>query len=467
MYYADYDNEPQLCFSSLELRDFINIGHGRIQVDRSSPILGIYGPNGSGKSTVVKAFKVLRDLFADGICRNVYGYTEYEGIIRQGKGKASLMFSFDVLKKNGTVRGQLEYKVSVRNGSKDLLISEERLSYIDAEGRSTELYKIGARTNKEDIQRISRETEELRAETVNTDIQEKLKEIYKATQKEGCSFLSEKGILYGYVTSSPVDPESFGLERLSTWSYTMAEALNEFACSDLFIFDSYDESIIRKGEFHSNSKGKHVYSITSEGKIAQSFNADSAEELYRDISKNIIEPANSMIKSIIPGEALTLKHDEDNGFIIYSCRNGLEVPVGRESFGVRKIINLVQLLDKVLISKCALLVVDELDAGLYEYYLGNLLTFIRDCSNPRKGTLLFTAHNLYALELVSKSSIFFTTENPERRFVTMKAVKASNNLRDMYIRTIGFGGQKEQLAPEFEESYIVLSMARASMEEGK
>ena len=77
-----------------------------------------------------------------------------------------------------------------------------------------------------------------------------------------------------------------------------------------------------------------------------------------------------------------------------------------------------------------LLAIDELDAGIFEYMLGELLDIFQ---NSAKGQLIFTSHNLRAIEMLDKESIMFSTANPENRYIHMKNVKGSNNLRSMYI----------------------------------
>lgn len=50
------------------------------------------------------------------------------------------------------------------------------------------------------------------------------------------------------------------------------------------------------------------------------------------------------------------------------------------------------------------LVIDELDSGVFEYLLGELLSVFSDGG---KGQLIFTSHNLRALEMLNKQSIYF------------------------------------------------------------
>ncbi|EGG92651.1 hypothetical protein HMPREF0491_01170 [Lachnospiraceae oral taxon 107 str. F0167] len=71
--------------------------------------------------------------------------------------------------------------------------------------------------------------------------------------------------------------------------------------------------------------------------------------------------------------------------------------------------------------------------------------------------------NLRALEMLDKESIMFSTVNPNNRYIHMKNVKDSNNLRSMYIRSITLGGQEE---PIYEETDS-LKIARAFRKAGK
>lgn len=84
--------------------------------------------------------------------------------------------------------------------------------------------------------------------------------------------------------------------------------------------------------------------------------------------------------------------------------------------------------------------IDELDAGIFEYLLGELLQII---SEKGKGQLMFTSHNLRPLETIDKGFIAFTTTNPANRYIRFNNIKTNNNLRDFYYRDIILGEQEE------------------------
>jgi len=97
------------------------------------------------------------------------------------------------------------------------------------------------------------------------------------------------------------------------------------------------------------------------------------------------------------------------------------------------------------------LAVDELDAGIFEYLLGEILEIIQDRA---KGQLVFTSHNLRPLEKLNKESLIFTTTNPKNRYIRFTNVKETNNLRSFYYRGIKLGGQDEEVYEKTEKHRI-------------
>ena len=88
------------------------------------------------------------------------------------------------------------------------------------------------------------------------------------------------------------------------------------------------------------------------------------------------------------------------------------------------------------------LVVDELDSGIFEYLLGELLGVLEE---EMKGQLIFTSHNLRVLEKLNYKNIVCSTTNPNNRYIPLQGVGANNNNRDFYIKSITVRGQKEVL----------------------
>ena len=110
------------------------------------------------------------------------------------------------------------------------------------------------------------------------------------------------------------------------------------------------------------------------------------------------------------------------------------------------------------VSHIICLVVEELDAGIFEYMLGELLDIF---NKSAKGQMIFTSHNLRALEMLDKENIIFSTANPENRYIRMKSVRDTNNLHNLYIRSITLGGQDEVIYEETDSLKISRAFRKA------
>ena len=129
-----------------------------------------------------------------------------------------------------------------------------------------------------------------------------------------------------------------------------------------------------------------------------------------------------------------------------------------ESEGIKKIISVLNLLIGVYNRSSMTVAIDELDAGVFEYLLGELLRIIAE---KGKGQLIFTSHNLRPLETIDKGFIAFTTTNPDQRYIRMTNVKSTNNLRDFYYRDIMLGEQNEPVYEPTNNYDIALALREA------
>ena len=144
---------------------------------------------------------------------------------------------------------------------------------------------------------------------------------------------------------------------------------------------------------------------------------------------------------------------------LLSKRDGIPpIPIRMESEGIIKIISILNALIQAFGNASICLVIDELDAGIFEYMLGELLDIFHKSA---RGQLIFTSHNLRALEMLKKDSIMFSTANPNNRYIHMRNMKASDNLRDAYLRSITLGGQIEEIYSETDSFKIARKRAEA------
>ena len=141
-----------------------------------------------------------------------------------------------------------------------------------------------------------------------------------------------------------------------------------------------------------------------------------------------------------------------------SLKNSRVVPLQYESEGIKKIISVMNLLIGVYNQSSLTVAIDELDSGVFEYLLGELLHIIAE---KGKGQLVFTSHNLRPLETLDRGFIAFTTTNPENRYIRLTNVKPNNNLRDFYYRDIMLGEQSEPVYEPTNNYDIALAFREA------
>ena len=142
----------------------------------------------------------------------------------------------------------------------------------------------------------------------------------------------------------------------------------------------------------------------------------------------------------------------------YSQKNKKEIALRYESEGIKKIVSILQLLIVVYNNDSITVAIDELDSGIFEYLLGEILRIISEKGN---GQLIFTSHNLRPLETIDKGFIAFTTTNVNNRYIRFSNVKNNNNLRDFYYRDIILGEQDEPVYETTNNYEIALAFREA------
>lgn len=419
-------------------------------------ILGIYGQNGSGKTAIVDALYFLQKVMigAD-LDQSLEDYMDMDSDV------AEIFADFNLFM-NGIVF-EIGYRLSLSREEKVVVISRETLSGAKNEN--------GIRTNKTvfmDYQRDQTNTifkpqkrlDEILEE--NKDIKTDLIVARKMAEKSNCSYIfgeSSRDIFCREYKN--------GFQQFSV----IISSLFEFALKDLFVIRNTHSGVIsanfvlpmafRIENDNMGAKGDFTVSLTEPILV---------DEERKNLLETIVEQINIVLYTIIPGLQVTIKNygkqsldDGEEGWKLelMSKREGMkEIPIRMESEGIIKIISILNALIQAFGNSSICLVIDELDSGIFEYMLGELLDIFKKSA---KGQLIFTSHNLRALEMIDKESIMFSTTNPNNRYIHMKNVRESNNLRNMYIRSITLGGQSEEIYEETDS----LKIARAFRKAGR
>lgn len=456
---------PIVRLSSLQLTNIKNVKRGTIYMPNTvnkilsadkAELLGIYGQNGSGKTAIVDALYFLQKVMIGADFDQ-----SLEDYMNMDSDTAEIFADFNLFM-NGIVF-EIGYRLSLSREEKVVVISRETLSGAKNEN--------GIRTNKTvfmDYQRDQTNTifkpqkrlDEILEE--NKDIKTDLIVARKMAQKSNCSYIfgeSSRDIFCREYKN--------GFQQFSV----IISSLSEFALKDLFVIRNTHSGVI-SGNFvlpmafriendNMGAKGDFTVSLTEPILV---------DEERKNLLETIVEQINIVLYTIIPGLQVTIKNygkqsldDGEEGWKLelMSKREGMkEIPIRMESEGIIKIISILNALIQAFGNPSVCLVIDELDSGIFEYMLGELLDIFKKSA---KGQLIFTSHNLRALEMIDKESIMFSTTNPNNRYIHMKNVRESNNLRNMYIRSITLGGQSEEIYEETDS----LKIARAFRKAGR
>lgn len=394
-----------------------------------SEIIGIYGQNGSGKTAVVEAMHMLRLILSGNPLPENSG--DY---IHQAAESAELSFEFDVQLHQETCAVYYQAELE-RYGSSSAGISKEKLSYkmIPSQG-SADLQAAPVAASPQ----VSNKKETI----IEFDAQEKgyafrplknLKRLNHKSPENNVDLLVSKKMSQKNRTSFIFSDDTYEILRNA---YDFADyrdiifGLRHYAHSKLFIIQ------------HGNGYQDSPLALREPSVVPA--------EVYESMKK-AAEQINIVLSAIIPGLETDIKNygsqlgsDGSRGIRVeaVSRRQGLEIPMRYESDGIKKIISILSSMIKMYNDPSVCLVVDELDSGIFEYLLGELLEILAE--NAR-GQLIFTSHNLRPLEKLSTDSLIFTTTNPKNRYYRFSGKNGRESLRGRYYRCISLGGQRENL----------------------
>lgn len=457
--------ESVVRLASLNILNIKNVRSGQIVLPmafrkqlsyRHAEVLGLYGQNGSGKTAVIDTLYYLQGIMVGNTLEEEL--VDYIGI---NNNQAEITADFNIFA--GSTIYEVSYRVILQRKEKRAEIIRESLSCAVNEGE--------CRSNKTvfmDYQRSDRDTifsPKKRLNEVIEDNEENKTDLIvarKMAEKENCSYIFGESSRDIFCRNYEND--------FRHYSETI-KALFKFALKDLFVIRNSHSGVISANVLLPMAFRIEQNEIGMKGDLAVPLTEPVIlDEERKNILDTILEQVNMVLFTIIPGMKIAvydhgrqLTDSGENGYRveIVSIRDNMPpIPIRMESEGIIKIISILNILIQAFGNYSVCLAVDELDAGIFEYMLGELLDIF---NKSAKGQLIFTSHNLRPLEMLDKDSIMFSTVNPDRRYIRMKNVKASNNLRDMYLRGITLGGQDEIIYEETDS----LKIARAFRKAGR
>ena len=448
---------------SIEIKGFKNTRSGMIEMpfaigedcfSTKSEILGIYGQNGSGKTAIIEAMEFVQKLLMGvSLAEDAVQYISRE----TNHCRIVVTFALSIEGRQSKVEYVVELK---RLGDEICEISQESLSAAIWNGEKFEKKKMLLNFSSSDegtaFTPVFRYKEFV---SHNEENKINLRVAKKIAQKEHKSYIFNKESMNVFLSAAE--------ETTADYTYIL-RALNRYACINLFVISNvYAGSIsmdfLIPFTFRLNMGEKIV-----KGDLPIRLDGPSLLDMTRfNMARQIISEMNIVLHTLIPGLSVGM-HDFgeqllENGEIghriqLISKRGEVSIPLKYESEGILKIISILSALICVFNNPSMCLIIDELDAGVYEYLLGELLMVFHKSA---KGQLIFTSHNLRALEMLHKTSIVFSTTNPHKRYMRMQHVKTNNNLRDLYLRSITLGGEQESVYDETDTVEIGRAFRRA------
>ena len=441
----------------VELINFKNIKRGTITFpsytkkeyfNKKSEIIGLYGQNGSGKTALVDAMQILKHtLQGERLPESTYDY------IFQTANSTELKFVFYIEHKQERYLVFYEFEVSkaknlsVKNSKEEVLvkISKEKLSYKKYVNNSWKSKRviIDYDVNYKDV--VFKPIGNFKEIVANTDDnQVDIKFSKKWSENNSKSFIFS-------------DETRKIINACKSWNEynNIINCLNYYASTNLFVIKNNYSGLINMNFLIPLS-----FRIESEENITQ---GDLAIELLNPsiVSRKkfklivrLIKQMNIVMDTIIPGLSIEIKdygqQMMENGFEgirmeLLAAREEVKIPLKYESDGIKKIISILSTLIAMYNNNSVCMVVDELDAGIFEYLLGEILQIIDEGG---KGQLIFTSHNLRPLEKLDRKSLIFTTTDPKNRYIRFSNVQSNNNLRSLYYRSINLGGQNKEVYKE-------------------
>ena len=432
----------------IEIINFKNVENGIVTFQsymkhdyfhHKSEIIGLYGQNGSGKTALVDAMWILQHVLkGEQLPPNTADY------ILQTSSTSELRFIFYLEHEEEKYLVYYEFELS-KNNEDHVKISKENLSFkkfLDGVWKSKAGIIDYHAEYKETLFKPMKNLKLLTGNRPNILIE--LGVAKKLSEKNATSFI------FSSETIEIINNcESFKEYR------NIIMALRYFANLNLVVIKNDHSGLINTNIFMPLSFRISDEKSVTLGDLGIGLSKPSVvpENIYTVVQK-VVNQMNTVLGTIIPGLSIDIKNygkelrkDGTEGIRIelISKRREISIPLKYESDGIKKIISILSTLIALFNNPSVCMVVDELDAGIFEYLLGEILQII--CEGG-KGQLIFTSHNLRPLEMLDPNSLIFTTTNPKNRYLRFANVKSNNNLRSLYYRSINLGGQKENIYEE-------------------
>lgn len=454
--------------SKIEINNFKNVVHGEINLGTrtsvvESNVLGIYGQNGSGKTALIQSLTILRQILIGEALD-----PQLHECINVNAECATLLYEFNInkiLEEGGDLMVTATYELTI--GRTIDRVSDHNGTYRLVTHASIKGEKLSITSFDEQVpfkKNIFIKTEDKRLRTfgplekynllVGEDSDKgrivTLLMAREKTRKNNVSFVFSKNLI-GVIENrrkkiTKVDLNEIKLFKILTTEFVLRR-LTVFGLSQFFVVDA-----AQSGYINLNALPLRINSDDVRGVLFIPLNqsAHLPEDLVPKV-EHVVESLNLVLVKIIPGLKIGLnvidKELDEQGrrlsiVQLISRKNSKPIPLRYESEGIKKIISILHLLVSMYNDQSVTVVIDELDSGVFEYLLGEVLKII---SEKGLGQLIFTSHNLRPLETINEKFIVFTSSNNNNCYARLSKTEKNENLRAAYFRNIILNYNKETM----------------------
>ncbi|MBQ8828349.1 MAG: AAA family ATPase [Clostridia bacterium] len=457
--------------SKITINNFKNVVNGDIcfentRKDYKASVLGLYGQNGSGKTALIDAVSLLK-LALCGLPIPV----KYADYVNVGAEYASIKYELKIIDKS--YEDEKVYSVSYAFSFKKVEAeSADVIGITDDTEQDFKFFMFDEVLSYLCVGENGKASAKTVIDTRLGDVFSPKKNVDIFTGKNKSSYtdmIVEKKLASAMSKSFIYSKAVLNILKNNCTDECMKNillSLSDYGADGLFVVDTSNVGLA--GSFNILPVFRRNTNAISNGKAVIPLNDDAVvPQESLDMIKKVVSNMNIVLAQLVPGLTLSVKnfgtHSMKNGNLGYriqlvSNKNSREIPIQYESEGIKKLIAILQLLIAVYNNPSMTVAIDELDSGVFEYLLGEILRII---SEKGKGQLIFTSHNLRPLETIDRGFIAFTTTNPARRYIRMSNMKKSVNLRDFYYRDIVLGEQKEAVYDPTDNSEIAFAFREA------
>lgn len=428
------------------------------ELDNAS-VVGVYGYNGSGKTALID---VLQLLWYFVWFKTSDVNLKFKDFACKWCKTSKISYSFILIK--GDFDAKIDYILEFKDSSNPLERSfdllKETISYSlfdkNSNGYANKVTPLQIDYTKQSSEQIISEKNYLSLSNIYSDGDDRFqKAVYLQTMKNECSKNGMSMVFADEFADTLIKSKNEKAQEAGEVIKKLFEALQH----GLYVYSV-------KMDAESNLGSSSLIGMSTIGYGTLKLPLDSSFEMREDMFEHyqaFVEQINVLLKAFVPSfDSKLVKLDSyikegDNGgqntlrvqYVRIYGENS--IPFSSESNGIKKLVNIASALINAYSDSKVILAIDELDSGVFEYLLGQILDVLGE---GLRGQLLFTAHNIAALSVLDKTQLYFTTTNPKNRYIRLRNMSSENNPENFYLRALKVGGQKEPLMDQTHRSEI-------------